>query len=123
MAFPTLAPTTRSYVPGDWAVKKFNAMSGAEVRIRYGDKRFGAKFTLSYRNIPDVQAYQFLEHYDEQLGTYHKFTVPPEILAGWSGSSYIPNATAMRFRYEGPPALEAVRPGVTNVTVELTGVI
>lgn len=123
MGYPALRPSERSYNPGDWAVKRFNAMSGAEVRIRYGDKRFNAKFTLRYRNIPDTEAYKFLEHYNTQFGTYKQFTLPVQVLAGWSGSNYVPTTAEMQFRYEGPPALEAVRPGVSNVTVELTGVV
>ena len=123
MSYPTLRPSERSYTPGDWAVKRHNSMSGAEIRIRYGDKRFNARFSLSYRNIPDSEAYKFLEHYNTQLGTYKKFTLPVEVLAGWTGPTYLPTTTAMQFRYEGPPALQAVRPGVSNVTVELTGVV
>jgi len=123
MAYPTTRPSSRTYTPGDWAVKRYNAMSGAEVRIRYGDKRFDARFALSYTNIPDAVAEQFLLHYDQQLGTYKKFTLPPEVLSGWSGSSYIPSTDKMQFRYEGPPRVEAVRPGVSSVTVELAGVV
>ena len=51
MTFPTLAPSSRSFEPGNWAVKNYNAMSGAEIRIRYGDKRFNARLSLQYQNI------------------------------------------------------------------------
>ena len=123
MAFPTLQPSARQYVPGDWAVKKVNSISGAETRIRYGDKRFNATLSLTYNNIADAEADKFLTHYDAQYGTYSKFTLPAEVLAGWTGDNYVPNTGSMRFRYSGPPTIAAVRPGVSTVTINLTGVV
>ena len=123
MAYPTLSPSSRNYTPGDWAQKKYKAMSGAEVRIRYGDQRTEARLTLQYQNITDANAALFLADYDSQYGTFKTFTVPAEVLAGWSGGNYVPNTGAMKFRYSGPPQLQAVRPGRTNVSVELVGVI
>ena len=123
MSYPTLSPSSRNYDPGNWAVKNYNAMSGAEVRIRYGDKRFNAKLSLQYQNISDTAADDFLAHYDEQLGTYKAFTLPSEVLAGWTGSNYIPNQSVMKFRYSGSPKVQSVRPGVSTVSIELTGVI
>ena len=121
--YPKLTPSSRSYDPGNWAVKSYNAMSGAEVRIRYGDKRFNAKLSLKYQNIPDESADKFLTHYEEQFGTFKTFTVPNEVINGWTGSSYIQNEKAPKFKYQRPPAIVSVRPGVSNVSVELIGVI
>jgi hypothetical protein len=123
MPYPTLRPSDRNYTPGDWGIKKFNAASGAEIRLRYGDKRFGAKFALQYKNVPDANAALFLEHYNETLGTYRKFTLPTQVLAGWNGTNYIPNTSEMQFRYEGPPEVQSVRPGVSTVSVTLLGVV
>ena len=123
MAYPTLSPSGRNYTPGDWAQKKYKAMSGAEVRIRYGDQRTEARLTLQYRNITDANAALFLADYNENYGTFKAFTLPVEVLAGWSGSNYVPNTGAMKYRYNSPPQLQAVRPGITNVSVELVGVV
>ena len=123
MSFPTLAPTARTFDPGDWPVKKYNSMSGAEVRIRYGNKRFNAKLSLQYNNIADKSADDFLTHYESQFGTYKAFTVPTQVLSGWTGNNYIPNQSVMKFRYSKAPSVVSVRPGVSSVSVELTGVI
>ena len=123
MTYPTLQPSARTYDPGNWPVKTYNSLSGAEIRIRYGDKRFNAKLTLQYQNIADTAADDFLAHFDSQYGTYKAFTLPTEVLAGWTGSNYIPNASAMKFRYGRAPTVVSVRPGVSTVSVELTGVI
>ncbi len=121
--FPDLAPSSRDYDPGNWPVKVYNSISGVEVRLRYGDKRYNAKLKLQYQNIPDASADDFLAHYEQQYGTYKAFTLPAGVTAGWTGSTYIPNETTMKFRYSGPPAIQAVRPGVSTVSLELTGVI
>jgi len=123
MTYPQLSPSSRNYVPGDWAQQKYKAMSGAETRIRYGDKRTDARLTLQYQNVDDTEADDFLTHYDSVFGTFQAFTLPTEVLAGWTGSNYIPNVSAMQFRYEGPPQVRSVRPGISTVAVELVGVI
>ncbi len=123
MTYPTLKPSARTYDPGNWPVKTYNSMSGAEVRIRYGDKRFNAKLTLQYQNIADTAADDFLAHFDAQYGTYKAFTLPTEVLTGWSGTSYVPTETAPKFRYSKAPTVVSVRPGVSTVSIELTGVI
>jgi len=124
MAFPTLQPTSRVYDPGDWPVKKYSALSGAEIRIRYGTLRTNAKLSLSYENIPDSLAEQFLTHYYSVTGTFSTFTVPASVSAGWQGSSASLNSgsAGTAFRYDRAPQITSVRPGVSTVQVELLGV-
>jgi hypothetical protein len=43
MPFPVLRPTSRDFKPGDYPIKAYNAQSGAEVRILYGDTRSKAE--------------------------------------------------------------------------------
>tara|TARA_B100001094_G_C17683085_1_gene554360 strand:+ start:226 stop:597 length:372 start_codon:yes stop_codon:yes gene_type:complete len=123
MTYPTFVPSARSYDPGNWAVKNYNAMSGAEIRIRYGDKRYNAKLTLQYQNITDTDADDFLSHYDTQYGTYKTFTLPTQVLTGWTGTNYIPDVSVMKFRYTKAPSVVSVRPGISTVSIELTGVV
>ena len=90
MAYPTLSPSGRNYTPGDWAQKKYKAMSGAEVRIRYGDQRTECNADAAVQNITDANAALFLADYNENYGTFKSFTLPVEVLAGWSGSKLCP---------------------------------
>lgn len=126
MPFPSLNPTARSFNPGNWPVKTFNAQSGAEVRILYGDTRTRMEFELTYDNIPDVQAELFLAHYDETKGTYFTFFIPPSARAGWTGTSpplsLGGSALGNQFRYAEPPQVTAVRLGRSSVRVRLIGV-
>ncbi len=124
MAYPTLTPTSRNYSSGDYPVKTFKAQSGAESRILYGNRRTGMTLELQYDNITDPNAEAFLDHYDETKGSYTTFTIPRAALSGWSGNTdAIDAATANSWRYDGPPQITNVRPGISSVQIKLVGVL
>ena len=125
MAFPTLKPASRNVTTGDYPVKTFKSQSGVEVRILYGSKRTGMTLNLSYENIADTSADDFVAHYDEVRGTFSTFTLPTELLTGWQGSASAIDAsgTGNQWRYESAPQITSVRPGISNVTVTLVGVL
>jgi hypothetical protein len=124
MAFPAYAPTARSFQAGDYPYKTFQSQSGKEVRILYGDKRTGMTLDLSYDNIADTAADDFITHYDETKGGFSSFTLPAAFRTGWSGNTAaIDAATGNEWRYESPPQITSVRPGISSVTVRLIGVL
>jgi hypothetical protein len=123
MPFPALRPTARDFKPGDWPIKSYNAQSGAEVRILYGDTRTRMELTLGYDNLTDAQAEQFLTHYDEAKGSYLTFNLNSTAKAGWSGSAAAIDAGNInQWRYADAPQVTAVRPGRSSVRVNLVGV-
>lgn len=124
--FPSLAPTTRAYDPGDWPVRKFKANDGTEVRFLFGDTRADSTLQLSYENIPDATAEAFVQHYYEQKGTYRTFALPADVTVakGWQGTGTFFNAGVRRqYRYAEPPKVTGVRPGRSSVSISLIGVI
>ena len=124
MAFPTLQPTSRDFSPGDWPIKRFNSQSGAEVRILYGSQRTNAKISLGYENISDANAQLFLDDYAAQIGTLRTFDLPAAVRTGWTGTAASIDApSGAKWRYESEPAIRAVRPGRSSVTVNLVAVI
>ena len=124
MAYPSHKPTSRNFTAGDYSFKTFKSQSGKEVRILYGDKRTGMTLDLSYENIADTAADDFVAHYDEVKGGFVTFTLPSEFRTGWSGTaSAIDVPTGNNWRYESPPSITAVRPGISSVTVKLLGVL
>ena len=128
MPYPVLQPSSRVLDLGDWPVRTYNAQSGAEIRLLYGNKRHNYKLALTYRNISDTAASAFTAHYQETKGTFSVFNLSAAakvaILAGWTG---VPNKfqmpTGTDWRYEKAPVITAVRPGISTVTVNLIGVI
>jgi hypothetical protein len=124
MSFPSLKPSKRSYDSGDFPVKSFRAQSGVESRILYGNRRTGMKLDLSFENITDVQAELFLDHYDETQGSYLTFSLPSDVLKGWSGNlDAINTSTGNSWRYDEPPSVSNVRPGISTVSIKLVGVL
>lgn len=125
--FPSLVPSSREYTPGDWPVRTYRAMDGYEVRILYGDKMNGMKLQLSYQAIPDTDAVKFLEHYEQQRGTFESFIFASDEgpKSGWGADPAQIGAVSEgnEWRYEGPPQLEQLRPGVSRVTVNLIAVL
>ncbi len=125
MAFPALAPSSRAFESGDYPVKTFKAQNGKEHRILYGSNRTGMKLSLSYANITDASAELFLDHYDEVQGTFGTFFIGEDARKGWEGNRDAIGAAfhGNNYRYEGPPQVAQVRPGISTVTVNLIGVL
>lgn len=125
MDFPEIQPTSRTFDPGDYPVKAFKAQDGTETRIRYGDKRTNMKLSLTYANISDSVAQQFLTHYDAVEGTFLTFKIGKEIKSGWGGDKDVFSASTQdnKYRYEAAPQVAQVRPGISTVTVSLIGVL
>ena len=130
MAFPTLTPSSRNFSPGNYQVKTFRAQSGKETRILYGSKRTGMELALGYRNISDANAELFLDHFDEMKGTYTTFDIviagiSPDAKSGWEGNGDAIGAGASgnAYRYAAPPKVTQVKPGISNVQVNLIGVL
>lgn len=124
MAFPTLQPTSRNFDPGNYPVKTFQAQSGAEIRILYGSKRVKQSLSLSYENITDSQAEQFVTHFDDVLGTYETFSLPSAVRAGWGATASTLDAVAgAAWRYDNPPEITSVKPGISTVQVSLVAVL
>lgn len=126
MAFPELVPTSRSFESGDYPIKTYKAQNGAETRILYGSNRTNMKLSLSYTNITDANAELFLDHYDEMKGTFTTFGISRDFTKkGWEGNRDAIGAETFgnSYRYEGPPQMTQVRPGISTVTVNLIGII
>lgn len=124
MDFPDIQPTSRTFDPGNYPVKTFTAQSGAETRILYGNSRTNMKLSLTYANISDASAEQFLDHYDAVQGTFQTFSVLSGTKSGWEGNADAISAVgSATYRYEGPPQVAQVRPGISTVTVSLIGVL
>ena len=110
MPFPDSKPSSRSYVPGDFPIKRFVSQSGVETRVLYGSKETGAKLSLGYKNLEDSTADNFIGHYREMKGTYETFdlssnTWDVSVRAGWTGIQErikAPSGTKWRYASSDP---------------------
>jgi len=80
---------------------------------------------LTYANQPDeAVAHSFLRFYASQSGTFGSFTLPRNqnvgIWVGWTGSNELQRRLAnSRWRFKKRIAAQSVRPGISNITIEL----
>ena len=125
--FPGIAPSSREYSDGDWPVKQYQAMDGYSVRVLYGSRQTGMRLNMVYQNIKDTEAEKFLEHFQQQKGTFipFQFYAPDGPKKGWQGDDKYLGVSARynRWRYAETPKIQSVMPGVSTVTVNLVSVL
>ena len=130
MEFPEdQVPTARTYKPGNYPVKTYQAMDGTETRIMYGNKEMNSVLTLTYACILDIEAEKFTDHYRFLNGTFGTFVfsvMDTKAKGGWHGkkASLAPSASdkSIKWRYQEAPQIQSLFPGYSSVTVILTGV-
>jgi len=119
MSFPAINPASRTWTPGTFAQSSFNAASGAEVRVLYGAVATGHGLSLTYTNITETNALAFNTHYGSVQGNFQTFALPAQAFAGMTTAFTI---GTNKWRYAEPPSVDAVKPGIYNVSVSLIAV-
>ena len=124
MSFPSLTPSSRQFGSGNFPVSTYSAADGAEVRILRGNLRTGATLQLVYNAIADSEADLFIDHYESQKGSFLSFPMSTGALKGYEGdTASIDAGPNNQWRYASPVSIQSVYPGVSNVTVNLVGVL
>jgi len=123
MSFPSLVPNRRSIALGDYPVRYFRALSGAETRIRYGNQRSQVTMELYYEKLTASETNQIVTHYESMQGTTATFSVGIAKDAGWTSGSAAQGPGY--WRYDGPPQIVANggECEYSNVTVKLITVV
>lgn len=128
--YSTLVPTSRTFNPGNYAVKTYTALNGTEHRLLYGNTRTQMTLDLTFANIPDTDAAKIMNHFDEMRGTFLTFLLEVDdegVKGGWGAAGdgddeFRLSANKGAWRYDEPPQLQSVFPGISTVTVKLRGV-
>lgn len=126
VAFPSIKPTGRSYSPGTYPQAEFRAINGATTTLRYGNRRFDSSLQLDFTNITDARAAEILKNYEDVTvaDDWVTFTTS-DGAAGASAdlADYLREVggSGLRWRYDGPPAVQSVKAGVSTVQVKFIG--
>lgn len=124
--YDTLVPTSRTFNPGNYAIKNFTALNGVEHRLLYGNVRTQMTLELTFANITDKEAASILKHYNEMIGTFLTFALPAGdqgVKGGWKANDdFKMNSNGGGWRYDSPPQMQSVFPNRSTVTVTLRGV-
>ena len=84
------------------------------------------KLQLTYQNISDTDAEAFINHFHKMKGTFTQFLLGTGQAGAKNGWEADPNTLGAElwgcnWRYESPPQLQSIYPGVSTVTVNLIG--
>ena len=127
VAFPSIAPTGRSFVAPRWPTKTQTSQSGVITRRLWGSRPSRATLSLQFNNITDTNTSAILSAYNSAKGSVDSLTLPDILFNGadgtlktWLDSSATGAGLLWCFTEGSPPQVESVAPNRSNVTVSLT---
>ena len=116
VSFPPLCPTKRNFKPGQYPVKKFNAISGSSTTRLYGSKAFDASLDLEFL-VTDAELAILMIAWHSAKGTYKEVSLPDRV---WDGltkkaqDSFEPDS--LKWRWAEIPSVESVFKGRSRVS-------
>ena len=128
-AFPSLKPTSRSYSPGKYPQTEFQAQNGAMTVVRFGNRRVESKLSLTFSNIPDAEASAILQHYELVNGNWGSVLFLPFTADAGIEDATLSNymkergGSGLQYRYDSPPNVQSVYPGISSVTCSFVGIL
>ena len=123
-------PTSRSFRAGKWPITTATSQSGVRSKRLWGSLASGGTLSLTYANIPDTTAEDFIDSWQQTKGglDYLETTSGNGIQStdlmfdGMSADmkAEILSATAgTQWTYAAAPVVESVTPGISTVKIEL----
>jgi len=124
-ASETFKPSKRDFTLGQYPTKVYRALSGNTVKRSYGNKPHSYQLSLQYENISDDKTLLLINHYNDTSGGFTRFTLPPLVFSGMSGSlrDTVRAPDNIRWEYSSPPKVQSVYNGISTVSIDLTGEI
>ena len=122
--FPSLTPTGRKFTPGRLPETRFQSQNGATTFVQFGGAFVNAQLQLTFQNIRDEDARAILVHYRSVVGDDYVTFDADHGLGGMTNSLITQvdtGSSTLRYRYDGPPELTSVYPGVSSVNCSFIG--
>ena len=118
----TCGPTRRSFTPGRYATKRFNAISGSGTTRLYGSKAFDATLQLTFL-LNDEDTCTFLKCWNDAYGDYDTLDLPEEFFAGSSPILDCGVPDYLNWRWADAPSVESILPGRSRVQINLVATL
>ncbi|NBU93038.1 MAG: hypothetical protein EBS18_00400 [Actinobacteria bacterium] len=125
-AFPSFAPTSRSFTPGTYPQRSYRSLSGVVTKRTFGNAPSQATLDMSFDNVADSTVAAIINHYRNQTAVNRRFQLSAITMGGMDSNLVsIANGTVdnLRFEYKDPPSVQSIRPGRSSVSVSLIGEI
>jgi len=120
-AFPALVPTSRRVTQGQYATKRFTSIAGTGTTRAYGSQPFNAELALQFDNLSDTETLLIAEAYDNARGEKDDLSLPAEVWQGMDADLKNRLVGSLLWRFSGQPSISSVRPGVSSISVRLSG--
>lgn len=121
ITFPQLTPTSRRITQGEYAVKRFTAISGTGFTRAYGSQPFNSSIDLEFSNVNDTDALSVIRAYEACRGSYAALALPSSIWDGMEDSLRSALERDYTWRFSEQPVITSSVPGVSTITVRLDG--
>jgi len=125
ITFPSIEPTSRSFVAPKWPTNGIASQSGVISRRLWGSRPSQAQLTLGFANISDDNAALILSAYNEAKGATIDLALPAVIFNGASGNltgwlNTASNGAGLKWFFsEEPPSVESIAPGRSSINISL----
>lgn len=118
----TCGPTQRTFVPGQYATKRFTSISGAGTTRLYGSKAYDAQLRITLI-LNDSDTCTVLKCWDDAYGTYDTIELPDEFLVGSSPVLDCGVPDYLNWRWTEAPSVESILPGRSRVQINLVATL
>jgi len=119
---PALTPTAMDFTAPEFPVKSSTSISGVVTRRIFGNRGSRSTLQLSFDNITDASAVQFLDAWNASRGQLDAVTVPSVVFDGASAAlvSYVSDGgDGLIWHFAAPPQVQRVKPGISSVRISL----
>lgn len=118
-AFPSLAPSTRIYTPGQFPGARQTALTGVSTAFRRGSRSINQSLQLAFSHLTQANMNLIKAHYYAQRGSFDIFFLSAEIWGDYQGVPPVATLDNVAWRYAAPPRLVDVSFDRFNVEVVL----
>jgi hypothetical protein len=106
---------------GQYATKRFTSIAGTGTTRAYGSQPFNAELALQFDNLSDTETLLIAEAYDNARGEKDDLSLPAEVWQGMDADLKNRLVGSLLWRFSGQPSISSVRPGVSSISVRLSG--
>lgn len=121
--FPSIRPSQRRIVAGDYPTKTYRSLSGAIIKRNFGNRPFGYSLELQFDNRDETTLSLVWDHFHEQNGTSDSFPLSDAIFSGYQDAiiTRVKREGTITWYYQEPPQIESHQNGLSSITIRLIG--
>lgn len=102
--FPSIIPSSRLFITGDFPSYIQSSSSGVTTGYRRGNRRTDQILQLGFLNLTETQVNLFRTHFDGQSGSFEIFYLSSSTWNGWT-TPPVPLVSDFAWLYSKPPTI------------------